>query len=119
MVSSKLLALLAQSVHQANKIFSEQVLSEEKKDWALLDKDARNSLVNAVRKTLELKVEDPEQSHEMWLTEMVKSGWKYGEEYSETEKTHPCMVHYADLPQGQQTKDEIYLAILKPFYTLV
>lgn len=118
MISQKLLYLLAEACHEATKVISEQILSEEKKEWKTVSSDAKARLINAVRRAIDDKVTDPAIAHANWITDMEKEGWQYGEEFSEENKTHPCMVEYAQLPVGQQTKDYIFISILKPFYYL-
>lgn len=118
MISQKLLYILAESCHEVTKVLSEQVLSEEKQEWKLISSGAKARMINAVQRSIENKITDPAVAHENWMADMIKEGWTYGEKLSEEEKTHPCLVHYAELPTGQQTKDELYLAVLKPFYNL-
>ena len=118
MISQKLLYILAESCYEATKVISEQILSEEKKEWKLVDSDDKAKLLNAVNRAIEKRITDPSVSHGEWITDMIKDGWQYGEKYDEVKKTHPCMIPYDQLPVGQQTKDYIFLAILKPFYNL-
>lgn len=118
MISQRLLSLLAESVHEATKVFSEQVLSEGKKEWSLLNEAQQRKIMEAVQRTIQQRIEDPVKAHEMWLEDMVKDGWRYGPEHNEEQKTHPCMLKYDALPAGQQTKDHLYLSILKPFYNI-
>lgn len=116
MVSQKMLYLLAEACHEAVKIVSEQILSEDKKEWKLISSEDKSRLINAIRRTIDEKITDPAVAHGNWIVDMEKDGWKQGEEFSNENKTHPCMVPYDQLPTGQQTKDYIYLSILKPFY---
>lgn len=118
MISQKLLYMLAESCHEATKVISEQILSEEKKEWKLIDSKTKAKLLNAVNRAIEEKITDPAIAHANWITDMEKDGWQYGDKLDEENKTHPCMVPYDQLPVGQQTKDYIFLAILKPFYNL-
>ncbi len=118
MISQKLVYLLAEACHEATKVISEQILSEEKKEWKLIDSATKARLINAVQRAIDKKITDPSVAHADWMADMVKQGWVYGEKLDETEKTHPCLVPYDQLPTGQQTKDHIYLSILKPFYSL-
>lgn len=118
MISSKLTYLIAESAYNATKVFSEQVLNEEKTEWGLLDGGAKARYINAVYNCITKRVDDPAAVHGMWLVDMTKQGWTYGEEYDEANKHHPCMKEYADLELGQQTKDQIFINILKPYYSL-
>lgn len=118
MISSKLTYLIAESAYNATKVFSEQVLNEEKTEWGLLPGAAKARYINAVYNCITKRVTDPAVVHGMWLVDMTKEGWVYGEEYDEVKKHHPCMKEYADLELGQQTKDQIFVELLKPYYTL-
>jgi hypothetical protein len=55
----------------------------------------------------------PAQSHESWLAEKIRSGWKYGPIKNADTKEHPCMVPYDDLPPNQRRKDELYLTVVR------
>ena len=118
MISSKLVYLVAESTYNATKVFSEQVLSEQKTEWGLLDSGAKARYINAVYNCITKRVQNPADVHAMWLVDMTKQGWVYGEEYDEAKKQHPCMKEYGDLEIGQQTKDQLFINILKPYYSL-
>lgn len=49
-----------------------------------------------------------EMLHDVWATGMAYDGWRYGEEYSIADKTHPDLVPYEDLPDHVQDKDRIW-----------
>lgn len=55
----------------------------------------------------------PEQSHEAWCARLRADGWRYGEVKDEGAKTHPCLVPFAELPEGQQLKDVLLVAIIQ------
>jgi len=55
----------------------------------------------------------PEQMHEHWLADKRAAGWKHGPLKDPVKKEHPCILPYADLPQAQRVKDEIYIAVVK------
>ena len=44
-------------------------------------------------------------THEVWATQRFAEGWKYGTERSDTEKQHPCLVTYEDLPEKEKEYD--------------
>ena len=51
-------------------------------------------------------------SHDSWLEQKRKDGWKYGEVKNADLKEHPCFVPYEDLPVTQQAKDHLFKAIV-------
>jgi hypothetical protein len=55
----------------------------------------------------------PEEAHDSWVRAYEAMGWRYGPVRDASAKTHPDMVPYAELPQAERDKDEIYLALLR------
>ncbi len=54
---------------------------------------------------LELTERIAEQVHDVWSQGRIAEGWTYGEERNDQKKTHPCLVPYADLPEGEREYD--------------
>ena len=44
-------------------------------------------------------------THEVWATQRLAQGWKYGAERNDTEKLHPYLVAYEDLPEIEKDYD--------------
>ena len=51
--------------------------------------------------------------HESWMRFKFLGGWGYGLKFDVQEKLHPNMVAYADLPEEQRWKDELFGAIVR------
>lgn len=116
MWNDRLIIKLAQAVHENNRLISTTILQEEKQEWNLLNNEQQQGIIQAVRETISNKVSDPALSHEAWVQSKIRAGWKFGDTYSEDEKTHPNIKPYDQLEPEQRLKDLLYLAILTPFY---
>lgn len=46
-----------------------------------------------------------ENTHEVWAKARMEQGWKWGAERNDSDKLHPCLVPYADLPESEKTFD--------------
>ena len=44
-------------------------------------------------------------THEVWATQRLAEGWKYGLERNDAEKLHPRLVAYEDLPENERDYD--------------
>lgn len=55
----------------------------------------------------------PSQSHESWLAEKTRDGWKYGPVKNPAKKEHPCFVPYDQLPRDQKVKDYVFAGIVR------
>ena len=57
-------------------------------------------------KGLEPLVEEMSKNvHEVWAQTRISQGWTYGEERNDTEKKHPCLVPYEELPEEEKEYD--------------
>ena len=46
-----------------------------------------------------------ENTHNMWAAQRLAQGWTYGPERNDAAKTHPDLVPYAELPEGEKEYD--------------
>lgn len=44
-------------------------------------------------------------THELWSTQRLADGWKYGPQRDDAKKQHPCLVPYEDLPESEKEYD--------------
>lgn len=106
-------AQLAQIVHEANRAYCQTLGDDSQVPWADAPEWQRSSASNGVEGILTGKITKPEQSHESWLAEKARTGWKYGAVKNAETKEHPCFVPYAELPAEQQVKDAIFFSIVR------
>lgn len=55
----------------------------------------------------------PEQNHQGWYERMVADGWTRGEVKDTEAKTHPDLVPFHQLPEHEQQKDRLFIAIVR------
>lgn len=103
---------IAHVCHEANralqKITGDPVPSPR---WEHAPKDQRESSRSGVVKALDGAT--PEQLHAEWCRFKHEDGWVWGPTKDPVNKTHPCMVPYADLPPEQKLKDALFTAIVR------
>jgi hypothetical protein len=46
-----------------------------------------------------------ENAHDVWATQRMKEGWSYGLKRDDSQKYHPCLVSYDDLPESEKEYD--------------
>ena len=44
-------------------------------------------------------------AHDTWAAGRIKEGWTHGTERDDTNKKHPCLVHYEELPDSEKEYD--------------
>ncbi len=65
-----------------------------------------------------------ENAHDLWASQRLAQGWRFGPHRDDTRKLHPCLVPYADLPESEKECDRVAAlgtlkAILKLGYRIV
>lgn len=64
-----------------------------------------------------------QNTHEVWAEQRLKDGWSYGEERNDSERLHPCLVPYDELPEEEKEYDrstarEVLKAIMANGFTI-
>jgi excisionase family DNA binding protein len=54
-----------------------------------------------------------ERSHELWCDRMRADGWVHGDVKDPQRKTHPTLLPFAELPEEQQLKDRLFIAVVR------
>lgn len=109
---------IAKVCHEANRGYCKALGDDSQLPWDEAPQWAKTSAINGVRFHLDNPNAGPSGSHENWLKEKEKEGWKYGEIKDPEKKEHPCFVPYDQLPKEQQAKDYIFVSIVKTLSSL-
>jgi hypothetical protein len=106
---------IAKTCHEVNKAFCESIGDFSQPSWDDAPQWQKESAVNGVNFHLANHDSKPYDSHNNWMSEKLKDGWKFGEVKNPETKEHPCMVAYEELPKEQQTKDSLFIAVVRSF----
>ena len=103
---------IAQVCHEANRAWCQCLGDNSQPSWEEAPEWQRDSAEDGVK----FHIDNPEAghrgSHENWLRTKTGDGWVYGLKKDVTEKTHPCIVPFDELPGEQQMKDRIFHGIV-------
>lgn len=103
---------IAEACHEANRTYCQTIGDDSQPAWAAAPDWQRASAADGVKFRLANPLSTPENSHENWLRDKERDGWKYGPVKDPVKKEHPCFVSYAELPKEQQEKDHIFVAVV-------
>lgn len=106
---------IAKVCHTVNKVYCESIGDNSQPSWEDAPDWQKKSAITGVNFHLTNPNSKPSDSHESWLKEKLEDGWVYGEVKDPIKKEHPCIVSYNELPKEQQTKDYLFLAIVRSF----
>lgn len=107
--------LIAKTCHNVNKAYCESIGDNSQPSWENAPDWQKESAVKGVEFHLSNPDSKSSDSHNSWLAEKVANGWVYGPVKDPEKKEHPCMVPYEELPKEQQTKDALFIAVVKSF----
>jgi hypothetical protein len=112
---------VARVCHEANRAYCEAIGDNSQVRWEDAPTWQRQSAITGVEFVLKSLRESktlpsPSMSHESWLREKTKDGWKYGPVKDVEKKEHPCFVSYDQLPPQQRAKDFLFLAVVEALY---
>ena len=102
---------IAHVVHEANRAL--QMIQEDSAPsvpWMCETDEIRKGAVEGVRAARDGVT--PRGLHEAWMRDKLADGWSYGPVKDAVMKTHPCLVSYDDLSDGQRDKDRVFIAIV-------
>lgn len=54
--------------------------------------------------------------HNVWMKHKLDAGWTYGPVKDVEKKTHPCLKPFNQLPEREQRKDYLFVAVIEACY---
>jgi hypothetical protein len=113
MLAVETVGQIAQVCHEANRAYCATLGDLSQPSWA----EAPDWQTESARKGVEMHLANPDASpsasHEAWLAEKERTGWKYGPVKDPARKEHPCFVPFSELPREQQLKDVLFKAVVE------
>jgi hypothetical protein len=104
---------IAHVCHEANRAYCQILGDYSHRSW----RDATAMLKNSVTYGVARAIDDPgltaAQSHQSWLDYKKKEGWVPGLYKNEKTKEHPNMLPFHELPDHEQRKDKLFIAIVR------
>lgn len=103
---------IAAICYELNRVYCGILGDHSFPTWDFADNWQQQTNIDGVKKVLECRISSqlhrPEDSHESWMVEKLKAGWKYGEVKDPEKKEHPCLLPYSFLPEEQKLKDHLF-----------
>jgi hypothetical protein len=110
---------IARVCHEANRALCAAVGDMSQKTWEEAPDWQKESALAGVKFHLDAAasgiIPAASMSHDAWLADKIKDGWKFGPVKDADKKEHPCIVPYDELPFEQKMKDYLFSDIVDSF----
>lgn len=103
---------IAMVAHEANRAYCAALGDNTQPEWAFAPNWQRASAESGVEFHLQNPDATEAASHESWLAEKERDGWKFGPVKDPALKEHPCFMPFEYLPKSQQIKDRLFKAVV-------
>ncbi len=110
---SSLQVRAARAAHEVNRTFCEAIGDESQVAWHAAPDWQKKSAIDGVRHIQAHPDAPASTSHDNWLAEKRRDGWKHGPVKDPVKKEHPCMVPFDELPDWQMAKDILFCATVR------
>jgi hypothetical protein len=106
-------AEIAKVCHEINRAYCHAIGDDSQLPWDQAPEWQRQSAVNWVQFSLDHPTAKPSASHDNWMGEKERDGWKYGPVKDPAKKEHPAFLPYDQLPLEQKIKDYLFQAVVR------
>jgi hypothetical protein len=104
---------IAAICHETNRAYCATIGDLSQQRWQDAPEWQQISAVKGVEFVIANPGSPPSASHDSWLDEKRRTGWRFGEVKNPETKEHPCFVPYDELPANQRRKDRLFGAVVR------
>jgi hypothetical protein len=103
---------IAMVCHETNRAYCQALGDYSQPLWPQAPDWQKSSAINGVIFHLNNPNAPASRSHELWLEQKKREGWKWGPTKNPDTKEHPCFLPFDRLPLEQQFKDALFIAVV-------
>ncbi len=104
--------MYSSSDNTTNKAYCESLGDNSQLSWILSPPWQIESSIAGVKFRLKNPHGTPEETHQNWIRDRIKAGWKYSSIKDPEKKEHPNLVPWDNLPELQRVKDVLFVGIV-------
>ena len=104
---------IAQTVHEAMRAWAKANGQNDLPAWGRAPKWMKESTRASVQFVLDHPKAGAGAQHEQWMAQRQEQGWRFAETRDDTLKHHPMLIPFEALPDFEQKKDHLLIAIVK------
>lgn len=102
---------IARAAHEATRAWTDSIGQLSDRPWRRVDQHLRGQMIDTVRSIAMGEIKNADQLHEIWMTQRLEDGWKYGLKKNMRIKSHPCLLPRSQLSVGDRLKDDLFFNV--------
>src|SRR3712207_2502744 len=103
----KNLLTIARVVHESVRAINQAHGDDSLQSWDEAEEWQRQSTLDAVKAIASDPDLTSEGEHARWMEDKIAQGWKYGPVRHDSNKIHPLLIPYEQLPLAAQQKNAV------------
>ena len=107
--------VISATVHEALRGYVRAAAGDRMPSWQQAPKWMKRATEDSVRHVLDHPDAPPGEQHRNWMDTKRADGWVYGETKDARRKTHPLLIAFEGLPEFEQQKDRLVIAVVLSF----
>lgn len=111
---------LPKMCHEINRTICKVYGDDSQKSWEDAPewqvKATYNLILEIGQCLINGKPPSSKETHEKWVEDKLRDGWKYGIEKNADMKTHPLLVPFEELPFKERLKDTMIKMVILAYY---
>jgi hypothetical protein len=121
-LSQEEIELIARACHEVNRGLCLAHNDASHLPWEDVPDEQKQSTYEGVIKSSNHvattnRVMPPEETHNSWMSKKLRDGWRYGPVKDVSQKIHPCLLPWEELPRQDRLKDVLFGGIVH-FYSV-
>ena len=102
---------LAQIAYESVASFA-RIGGDSDPPWESLDGERRTEIIARAQHYLNAPKASGEKVHQVWLSDRLKQGWRYGPEGNERQKIDPALIPWNDLTEPSRSRYSLFAAVV-------
>jgi hypothetical protein len=107
MEEGKIIAI-SKIAHRKHRRYCNSINHPTQPSWEDLSDNHKKTIESTVEKIVNGEIKSIEDSHANFVEFKKSTGWVFGDEYSEKDKTNPRLCDFNDLSTEDMTKESIF-----------
>lgn len=106
---------ISKTTHEVHLSYCRSMGIDTQGKWEEISEAHKNGIISSVKGILLGEISTKVESHNNFINNKIKDGWKWGEYYCKNKKTNPRLVVYQLLSLEDKVKESLFFDCVSSF----